>query len=254
MVASTSGRQTEALYLSDSYQRTFEARVVSSTPRAVVLDRTAFYPTGGGQPSDQGTLRGPDDRVWHVESVEKTSFGIVHHLQESDAPPAGIDLHGEVRWDLRYPHMRYHTALHLLSGVVFRRFGSGITGGQIYANRARMDFSLPEFSRELAGELLDQLNRTAAEGLPVSVRFLPRAAIVADPTLVRVARELLPDVDPVRLIEIGQFDVEADGGTHVRSTREVGTARLERLENKGARNKRLYMVLDEPAFRPNGAE
>jgi misacylated tRNA(Ala) deacylase len=142
--------------------------------------------------------------------------------------------------------MRHHPALHLLSGVVYHRFGSGITGGQIYSDRARMDVSLPAFSRGLALELLDEVNRRAEEGLRVRSRSVPRAELLEDPALVRVARELLPDVDPVRLVELGTFDRQADGGTHVRSTRELGRARLDRIENKGVRHKRLYRVLDEP--------
>ncbi|HYK93048.1 MAG TPA: alanyl-tRNA editing protein [Thermoplasmata archaeon] len=238
---------TDALYLADSYLEKCSAAVVATGERSVVLDRTVFYPAGGGQPSDTGWLSAPDGRRWEVVSVAKSDGGIVHGVGSSDLPPVGTAVEAKIRWEARYQHMRYHTALHLLSGVVFHRFGSGITGGQIYVDRARMDFSLPEFNRELAADLLGEMNRRSAEGIPVSARTVTRSALDADPSLVRVARELLPDVDPVRLIEIGTFDVQADGGTHVRSTREVGTARVERIENKGARNKRLYISLDPPA-------
>ncbi len=236
---------SEALYLHDSYLRSFEAVVTRSDGTGVVLDRTAFYPTGGGQPSDRGTLHASDGRDWSVAAVEKTPAGILHRLAEAlDLPIPGTRLTGTVDWGLRYQHMRYHTLLHVLSGVVYHRFGSGITGGQIYPDRARMDFSLPEFSRELAEDLLAEANRLTAEALPMRVRFISRRELEADPSLVRVARELLPDVDPVRLIVIGDYDVQADGGTHVRSTAELGRARVERLENKGGRNKRLYVALE----------
>lgn len=238
---------TDALYLHDAYLRRFTGHVVAhGDGSTVLLDRTAFYPTGGGQPSDTGSLRTSSGPVWRVGSVEKGPDGVRHILEPTAPPPAvGEEVEGEIDWPLRHRHMRYHTFLHLLSGVVYHRFASGITGGQIHADRARMDFSLPTFSKEVAQELLDEVNRRAAGDLPVSVRFIPRAELERDPALVRVARDLLPDVDPVRLIDIGGFDVQADGGTHVHSTREVGRARIERLENKGARNKRLYVVLEE---------
>jgi len=142
--------------------------------------------------------------------------------------------------------MRYHTALHILSGVVYRRIGSGITGNQITAERARMDFSIPNFDRSLAEALIEGINEVARERRPVSVRSISRADAEKDPTLVRVARELMPDVEVVRLIDIEGFDVQADGGTHVANTSEVGVARLEKVKNKGARNKRLYLTLDAP--------
>lgn len=241
---------SELLYLSDSYVTEFDARVTHLAPDGVYLDRTAFYPAGGGQPADRGELRSADGARWPVVGAEKTSQGVLHRLADRTPPEVGRELHGTIDWGVRYAHMRYHTALHLLSGVVYHRWGSGITGGQIYGDRARMDFSMPEFSRALAEELLLELNRRSAEGLPVSIRNVPRATLLADPSLVRVARELLPEVDPVRLIEIGDFDIQADGGTHVRSTREVGLARLDRIENKGARNKRLYLTLEPPPGGP----
>ncbi len=246
---------TERVYLTDSYLRSFEATVTSQDGSGVILDRTAFYPGGGGQPPDRGTLRGPDGTLWLVSAVEEGGAGLVHRLAGDASPPSeGARLVGAVDWTLRHRHMRYHTLLHLLSGVVFHRFGSDITGGQIYADRARMDFSLPDFSASLAADLLEEVNRRAAEDLKVEVRFVPRSRLTEEPSLVRVARHLLPEVDPVRLIDIGGFDVQADGGTHVPSTREVGRARVERLENKGARNKRLYLTLDDPIPRSGGGD
>jgi Ser-tRNA(Ala) deacylase AlaX len=155
---------------------------------------------------------------------------------------AGAEVHGAIDWERRYTHMRYHTCVHVLSGVVFRRFGSGITGGQIYENRARVDFALPEFRRELAEELVAETNDIVRRGLPVRVRFLSREDAERDPSLVRVARELMPNVPDVRLIDIEGFDVQADGGTHVRSTSEIGRVQLHKFENKGARNRRLYVT------------
>lgn len=238
---------TEALYLTDAYLKQFDASVVAVTPDGVYLDRTAFYPTGGGQPSDRGRLTAPDGRSVGVVDVRKTPEGILHALEPGVVLSLGDRFLGEIDWARRFAHMRYHTALHILSGVVYRRIGSGITGNQITAERARMDFSIPDFDRSIAENLIEGLNEVVREKRPVTVRSLPRAEAVKDPTLVRVAQELMPEVEVVRLIDIEGFDVQADGGTHVANTAEVGVARLERIENKGARNKRLYLVLDAPA-------
>ena len=240
---------TEGLYLADAYLTEFEGTVGSVTPEGVYLDRTAFYPTGGGQPSDRGRLTLPDGRSVGVVDVRKTEVGILHLLEPGAQVAVGERVAGAIDWPRRFAHMRYHTALHILSGVVYRKIGSGITGNQITAERARMDFSIPDFDRSVAEGLIEGVNAVVAEHRPVTVRSLPRAEAVKDPTLVRVAQELMPEVDVVRLIDIEGFDVQADGGTHVRNTAEVGVARLERVENKGARNKRLYLVLDSPADR-----
>jgi len=236
---------TDAMYLYDAYQTDFDATVVSAEESKVLLGATAFYPTGGGQPCDTGILQGPDGREYHVVEVSKTPGGISHVL---DAPGlvAGSAVHGRIDWARRLAHMRHHTALHILSGVVFRRFGSGITGGQIYVDRARMDFSLPEFNRDLADELIEGMNDVVRQNVPVRVRFVSRTEIQRDPSLVRVAAHLVPDLATVRLIDIEGFDVQADGGTHVRSTSEVGLARLLGLENKGAKNKRMTLALSSP--------
>lgn len=230
------------LYLRDAYRREFDARVVRTLPDAVQLDATAFYPSGGGQPSDRGELVASDGRRWPVVRVEKADSGVLHGVDGSP-PSEGTRLKGAIDWPLRYAHMRFHTCLHILSGVVFHRFGSVITGNQIYADRARMDLSLTDFSPDLVAGILDEVNSIVQRATPVTVRFLTKAQAEADPTLVRVARELMPDVSEVRLIDIEGFDVQADGGTHVANSREVGEVRLLRTENKGAKNKRIYVTL-----------
>ena len=150
----------------------------------------------------------------------------------------------EIDWPRRYRFMRYHTALHLLSGVVFQKIGSGITGNQIGEDRARMDFALPEFTRERADELLALTNEVSARHLPVEVRFITPEERARRPELVRVATDAVPPGEEVRLIDIVGFDVQADGGTHVGNTSEVGPLKLEKIENKGSRNKRLYLSLE----------
>lgn len=236
---------TVGLYLRDAYLREFDATVTSSRPGEVELTQTAFYPTGGGQPCDVGTLRLHDGSLRKVQRVEKAGSSIVHSV-EGESPLVGTQVHGSVDWPLRHAHMRYHTCLHILSGVVFHRFGSGITGGQIYDDRARMDLSLPQFDRAVVGEVMEEVNRVVARDLPIAVRFLPREEAMKDPSLVRVATELVPEVQEIRLIDIQGFDVQADGGTHVRSTREVGEVSLLKFENKGSKNRRLYVALGTP--------
>ncbi|MCI4331452.1 MAG: alanyl-tRNA editing protein [Thermoplasmata archaeon] len=234
------------LYLTDAYLREAEVTVRATSGSAVELESTIFCPTGGGQPHDTGSLRGEGSSRWSVINVEKGPSGISHHLQGPALPPVGARMHAELDWGRRYAHMRYHTLLHILSGVVFRRYQAGITGGQIAVDRARMDFSIPEFDAKLAELLLEEVHQVVREDREVVVRFIPRAEAARDPSLVRVAPDLVPDVDEVRLIDIRGFDVQADGGTHVRRTSEVGHARLLRIENKGARNKRLYLSLPSP--------
>jgi Ser-tRNA(Ala) deacylase AlaX len=241
-----------ALYLTDAYLREFDSRVVRSSPGEVVLESTAFYPQGGGQPFDQGSLLYGDGRRFNVEAVEKSEGGIVHR-GSGEAPGPGSQVRGVLDWSRRYAHMRYHTCLHILSGVVFRNFGSVITGGQIYQDRARMDLSLPDLSRERMEEVLLEMNRVVEEDHPIHVRFLSRAEAERDPTLVRVARELLPNLETIRLIDIEGFDVQADGGTHVRSTREVGRVTLQKFENKGSKNKRLYLTVEPAAPSSSGS-
>jgi len=235
----------DAAYLRDAYRREFDAAAVGGSPDALFLDATFFYPSGGGQPSDRGELRDSAGGRWMVLRAEKRPEGIAH-LVEGAPPAVGARLHGTIDWKLRYAHMRYHTGLHILSGVVFHQFGSVITGNQIYPDKARMDLTLPDFSPAAAARIVDELNSVARRELPVTVRFLTRAQAEADPSLVRVARELMPQIEEVRLIDIEGFDVQADGGTHVANTREVGEVRLLKTENKGAKNKRLYVALADP--------
>ena len=244
---------TEALYLHDAYVKRFEATVSSVTPEGVLLDRSAFYPVGGGQPADSGRLVGSDGTAARVVDVRKGPEGIRHVLGGPTVWTAGQPVVGELDWDRRISHMRHHTALHILSGVVFRRVGSGITGSQIYDDRARMDLSVPNFDRSVAESFVTAVNEVVREARPVTVRFLPRSEAMKDPSLVRVAQELLPEVDVLRLIDIEGFDVQADGGTHVGNTREVGTVRLEKIENKGARNKRLYLTAEGTVGAPDAS-
>jgi misacylated tRNA(Ala) deacylase len=235
---------TEQLYASDAYLRSFDAQVVEVTDDGgIVLDRTAFYPTGGGQPHDLGSLSWDGGQVPVVE-VRKQGDEVLHRVQGS--PPApGTRVHGEIDWERRYALMRNHTALHSMSGVIYQLYGATVTGGQMYPDRARMDFEMPDLSPERLYSIEQRTNDLLAEGHPVSVRFLPRQEAFQIPDLIRTRVNLLPEgIETIRVINIQGIDQQADGGTHVSNTREVGRVRIVRTENKGKGNKRLEIVLE----------
>ncbi|MBV9131579.1 MAG: alanyl-tRNA editing protein [Chloroflexi bacterium] len=236
--------ETEQLYSTDAYVRSFDATVQELTPEGlIILDRTAFYPTGGGQPHDTGTFTWAGATARVVE-VRKVGPLVVHRI-EGDAPPVGAKVHGEIDWDRRYALMRHHTALHSMSGVIFQLFGATVTGGQMYPDRARMDFLLPDLSRERLDQIEQRTNELLAEGHPVSIRFLPRDEAFQIPDLIRTKINLLPEgIEIIRVVNIEGIDQQADGGTHVANTDEVGRVRIAGSENKGKGNKRLEIVLE----------
>ncbi len=236
---------TEELFLEDAYLKEFEARVFRLAGREVVLDRTAFYPGGGGQPADKGTLRiGPISA--NVVDVRREGGDIVHVL-ESAIPGTVRELNGELDWERRYAHMRYHTALHVLSGVIWKNFGAKVTGGQMREMRARMDFSFPgEWTTGVVGEIERMTNEALAEGRPVKVYWLPRDEALKNPDLIRTQVNLVPErVEVVRIVEVEDIDTQADGGTHVAHTKEVGALKITTHKSKGRQNKRMEFVLDQ---------
>jgi misacylated tRNA(Ala) deacylase len=235
--------ETELLYATDAYLRAFDAQVQEITPEGgVVLDRTCFYPTGGGQPHDVGSLTWAGGSAG-VTEVRKAGGGVVHTL-DAAPPPVGANVHGEIDWDRRYALMRHHTALHSMSGVIFQLYGATVTGGQMYPDRARMDFLLPDLSADRLKAIEERTNELLAEAHPVSVRFVPRAEAFQIPDLIRTKINLLPEgIEEIRVVNIEGIDQQADGGTHVANTHEVGHVRIAGSENKGKGNKRLQIVL-----------
>jgi misacylated tRNA(Ala) deacylase len=234
---------TELLYSTDAYLRTFDARVEEVTPDGgLVLDRTVFYPTGGGQPHDLGSITWEGGSASVVE-VRKDGPQVIHRI-EGNLPAVGAAVQGEIDWDRRYALMRHHTALHSMSGVIFQLYGATVTGGQMYPDRARMDFLLPDLSADRLAAIEARTNTLLAEGHPVSVRFLPRAEAFQIPDLIRTRVNLIPEgIEAIRVVNIEGIDQQADGGTHVANTREVGRVRIAGSENKGKGNKRLAIVL-----------
>lgn len=234
---------TGELFLRDSYLREFDARVVRVSGREVWLEHTAFYPGGGGQPHDKGTLRvGPVEA--RVVDVQRRDGEIVH-VTDNPIPETVGHLVGELDWERRYAHMRYHTALHVLSAVLWRDFGARVTGGKMYADRARMDFSFPgEWTAEVVGEIAHSANRELARERPVAVYELSPEEAAGRPELIRTRESLVPEeLDSVRVVEIEGLDAQADGGTHVANTGEVGGLEITSHKSKGRENKRVEFVL-----------
>ena len=234
---------TAELFLEDSYLKEFESPVAKLSGREVVLARTAFYPGGGGQPADKGSLGiGPINAS--VVDARREGGDVVHVL-DSAIPETVRKLKGKLDWERRYAHMRYHTALHVLSGVIWRSFDEKVTGGQMRADRARMDFSFPgEWTAEVVGEIERLANEALAEGRPVKVYQLPREEALKTPDLIRTQVNLVPErVKTLRIVEIEGIDTQADGGTHVANTREAGEMEITGHKSKGRQNKRVEFVL-----------
>jgi len=229
---------TKKLFWEDMYMRDFAAKVESVDGDKVVLDQTAFNPRGGGLVSDTGTLNG--SRV-----VEATKDGdvVFHRLDAPATLKLGDPVKGSLDWDRRYRIMRMHTAAHVLSSVVNGETGALITGNQISPDESRVDFNLENFNRDSMSVYIGKVNQAAARGLDVRTYFLKRDEALSRPGLVKLANAAPPSVDTLRIVEIGDVDTQADGGVHVRNTKEIGTVVGLRTENKGRNNRRLYFTV-----------
>jgi len=240
----------------DAYTRHLEARVLEvaagDDAALVVLDTTVFYPGGGGQPSDRGViLRSADGRSWTVRAAKRVGGEIVHELdapEDGELPRAGDLVAVDVEWARRHALMRTHTALHALCGVVWRDYGALVTGGNMEPGAGRMDFEFERMSGELVGEIEAKVNTELLAARDVRVNVLPRAEAFAIPDLIRTKVNLLPEgIQTIRTIEIVGLDLQADGGTHVANTREVGGIHVTGYESKGRINKRIRLELVDPA-------
>lgn len=238
---------TELLFQTDSYLQDFDARVTSvlAEQRAVTLDRTAFYPGGGGQPCDFGTLT--VDGVAHpLTSVKKQGADVLHFLAgDSPLPSVGASARGQLDWARRFKLMRTHTALHVLCGTVFRDYGALVTGGDMEPLKGRMDFEFETMRGELVREIEAAVNVEIEAAREVRVKILPREEAFQIPDLIRTKINLLPKgIQQVRTVEIVGLDLQADGGTHVRNTDEVGRVKVVDYKSKGAINKRIYIEIE----------
>jgi len=232
---------TELLYLGDCYISEFEAIVTDVKEGSVILDKTAFYPEGGGQPSDTGWIEWEQNRSYVIHVLKKGEE--VHHVLNGGLPSRGAVVKGIIDWEKRYRHMRYHTALHILAGVVYHLYNSAITGSQISEDKARIDFTLEDLSKDRVERIEYEANKIVDEGRNVKIRFIPREELVNNPELIRIKPELIPNLPSLRIVEIEGFDAQLDGGTHVSNTKEVGKIKIVKTINKGRFNKRLEIVL-----------
>ena len=229
---------TELLCYTDAYMREFDATVVEAVPKGAIVDSTAFYPGGGGQPSDTGVLR-VGDREYMVKRLSRSGGNVVHETGEGP-PPVGEEVHGVIDWERRYRLMRTHTALHILCGVIWRDYGAQVTGGDMKPLSARMDFELEYMTADFAQEVEASVNKEVEATRPVEIESLPREEAFKIPDLIRTKINLLPPaIKQVRTVSIVGLDLQADGGTHVANTREVGRIRVVGHESKGRINKRL---------------
>jgi misacylated tRNA(Ala) deacylase len=237
---------TTLLYQTDSYLNEFKAEVMAhdAESHALILNQTAFYPGGGGQPADSGALSDQGSR-YRISRARKAGEHVLHLVDgELPLPAIGSVVQGKIDWERRYQLMRTHTAMHILCGVIFRDYGALVTGGDMDPLAGRMDFEFETMHKELVAEIEQSVNREVAKALPVQVQILARDVAFQIPDLIRTKINLLPEgIQQVRVVEIVGLDLQADGGTHVRNTIEVGRIRVVDYKSKGRINKRIYLEL-----------
>ncbi len=232
------------LFAVDAYRHEFDSTVaeVDREGGRIRLARTAFYPGGGGQPCDLGTILAPGGAL-SVTAV-KRDRGPIWHTVEGDLPDVGAEVQGIVDWDRRHRLMRTHTALHILCGVIWADYAIPVTGGNMEPLKGRLDFPFPAMSADLGVRVEKRINEEIEKAWEIVVDFVPRSVADADPALIRTSANLIPqEIDPLRVIDIVGLDRQADGGTHVVSTAEVGGVRVSGTESKGKDNKRIRIEL-----------
>lgn len=232
---------TETIFLTDCYMKELDATVVSAEENKVELDKSIFCYQGGGQPSDLGkiTCNGSE---YSIADVKKESGRIVNYLDKNGLK-AGDNVHCVLDWERRHKLMRYHTAAHILSAIINKRTGALITGNQISTDQARFDFDLENFDREKMAEYVAEANDSIKRNQAVRMYFMPREEAIKIPGMVKLAGALPPQVTNLRIVEIGDVDTQADGGTHVKNTSEIGTIEILKMDNKGKSNRRVYFKL-----------
>lgn len=233
----------EFIYQTDAYAKSFTATVtgVDEAQHGVYLSRSAFYPGGGGQPYDTGTLT-VDGVVLPVTKMAKGNL----HVIEGQLPAVGASVLGEIDWALRYQLMRTHTAMHILSAVIWQSYGASVTGGDMSPLKGRMDFEFERMQKELVSEIEEKINAEVHAARDTRVQILPREEAFQIPDLIRTKVNLVPaHITEIRTVEIVGLDLQADGGTHVANTREVGKLRISDYKSKGGINKRVYLEIGD---------
>ncbi len=240
---------TQTIFLEDCYAKECNATIVAAEGSKIELDRTVFCYEGGGQPSDYGKItlisssgNNGGGNEFAVASVKKESGKIMHYLDKPGLKQ-GDKVHCTVDWERRHRLMRYHTAAHILSATVNKKTGALITGNQISVDQARFDFDLENFDRAVIEECVKEANEAIKRNIAVKMYFLPREEAMKIPGVVKLANALPPQVSQLRIVEIGDVDTQADGGTHVGNTSEIGTIEIIKMDNKGKSNRRVYFRL-----------
>lgn len=235
---------TELLYMNDCYQRQFAAQVIKQGENFVVLDQTAFYPQGGGQPSDQGKLKFDGEEV-KVTGVKKHK-GEVRHIIKGEVPQEGAEVEGELDWERRHTLMRMHTAQHLVSAIVFDNYEATVSGNQIHLEESRIDFNPVRFSDEDLEQIESDANELIAEELPVKIYQMKRARLREKVDQGRANLDLIPDsIDPLRVVEIEGIDICPCGGTHVQNLKELGQLKITGRETKGKQTDRVSLTVED---------
>jgi len=234
---------TELLYQIDSYLKEFDAKVIEVRGNSVMLDRTAFHPLSGGLDSDRGIIRYGSQEYNVLQASLESEEKVWHDLDVTPKFNVGDKVVGLIDWDKRYKIMKLHTASHILSSIMFNRYGALITGGHIDAEHAKDDFNLQSSDKAVFEEAVEETNNIIQKGLDVKIYFLDRDEALKIPGIIKLAQRTPPNVRLLRIVEILGVDVQADGGPHVRNTREIGGIVLEKVENKGKGRKRIYYRL-----------
>ncbi|MHA1124134.1 MAG: alanyl-tRNA editing protein [Candidatus Heimdallarchaeota archaeon] len=237
---------TELLYMTDSYIQSFESKItkISEDNLDFHLDKTAFYPGGGGQPNDEGIMKIEGQICKIVKVARDKNREIYHRLEKPFETSPGETVTCDIDWDKRYKIMRTHTALHILCGLIWHEFGAAVTGGNMSLEKARMDFNLADFSQERVKYIEKRVNEEVKKAHDVVIKILSREEAFQIPDLIRTKINLLPpQIKEVRTVEIVGLDIQADGGTHVKNTKEVGTVKIVDTINKGKENKRMIIQL-----------
>lgn len=233
--------QTEVLYMKDSYLKEFDAIVTEIRNGDVILDRTAFYPNGGGQPNDLGTMK-KGERVFNVVNVTKDSGAILHHLDNCEIV-VGDTVSCEIDWERRYRLMRMHTAAHIIDAVLYKEAGALCTGNQLGVDKSRIDFSLDVLDKEKLQLYINKANELAQRAVDVKIYSMNRDEALKIPGIVKLAAVMPPSVETLRIVEIPDIDLQADGGTQVSNTKEIGHIELMGAENRGKNNRRIYYTI-----------
>jgi len=235
---------TEPLYLKDHYLKEFEAVVTEVLEGYhLVLNKSSFFPQGGGQPNDMGKIiKLTDNKEFNVLNVRKESGKTIHDI-DKEGLKTGDKIKGIIDWERRYKLMRSHTAAHILSEVIYKDTNTLITGNQLDTDKVRIDFSLQDFNKEKMQEYIESANKIIEQDLPIIIEFTTREEALKIPQISKLAIGLPESIKEVRIVKIGSFDTQADGGTHVNSTKEIGKIEFLKAENKGKNNRRLYFKI-----------